>query len=219
DFLSMRSDVEVFVRPASPLTRRLGQILGLLFLLGPVSDLSDSDLAPARLVLIALVLAAFVALWLALLPPLPAIGRRGPHAVMAGLGLLALLAVTTLALGAPQSFAALFVYFVTAAGLLLPFRPALTVVGVTTAGVGIGLWTTGASDSAIAAHTLTILSFGVLMTSFGSHARTIRELQAAREELADLAVNEERLRIARDLPDLLGQSLSVVALKSDLADR
>ena len=57
------------------------------------------------------------------------------------------------------------------------------------------------------------------MTSFGSHARTIRELHAAREELADLAVGEERLRIARDLHDLLGQSLSIVALKSDLADR
>jgi two-component system sensor histidine kinase DesK len=58
-----------------------------------------------------------------------------------------------------------------------------------------------------------------MLTSLGSHARTIRELRAAREELAELAVNEERLRIARDLHDLLGQSLSVVALKSDLADR
>jgi len=215
----MRSDVEVFGRPASPVTRRAGQILGLLFLLGPISDLADNDLAPARLILIALALAAFVALWLALLPPVAALARRGPQAVTAGLGLLALLAVATLALGAPQSFAALFVYFVAAAGLLLPMRPALAVVGATTTGVGIGLWATGASNSAIAAHTLTILSIGVLMTSFGSHARTIRELHAAREELADLAVNEERLRIARDLHDLLGQSLSVVALKSDLADR
>jgi two-component system sensor histidine kinase DesK len=85
--------------------------------------------------------------------------------------------------------------------------------------VGLGLWKTGASGSVTAAHTLTILSIGVLMTSFGSHARTIRELRSAREELADLAVSEERLRIARDLHDLLGQSLSIVALKSDLADR
>src|SRR5262249_29996645 len=63
----------------------------------------------------------------------------------------------------------------------------------------------------------TIVSIGVLMTAFGRIARTNRELHAPREELARLAVSEERLRIARDLHDLLGHSLSVVALKSELA--
>ena len=215
----MRNDLDMWDRRPGPFTRRFGQILGLLFLIGPISDLADKDLAPARLALICLALAAFVGLWLALLPPLPAIARRGAGAVAVGLGLLALLAAATLALGAPQSFVALFVYFVAAVGLLLPVRPALLVTGVTGAVVGIGLWQSGATDSVTVANTLTILSIGTLMASFGSHARTIRELRAAREELADLAVNEERLRIARDLHDLLGQSLSVVALKSDLADR
>src|SRR5262249_20174196 len=151
--------------------------------------------------------------------PVPVLARRGTGAVTAGLGLLALLAVATIALGAPQSFAALFVYLVAAAGLLLPVRPALVVTALTAVGVGIGLLQSGARDSVVAAHARTIRSIGGLMASFGSHARTIRELRAAREELAELAVNEERLRIARDLHDLLGQSLSVVALKSDLADR
>ncbi len=45
------------------------------------------------------------------------------------------------------------------------------------------------------------------------------QLQAAREELARLAVMEERLRIARDLHDLLGHNLSIIALKSELAGR
>jgi two-component system, NarL family, sensor histidine kinase DesK len=215
----MSPDRELWGRTTSPLARRLGQILGLLFLIGPISDLAGADLAPVSLAAIALALAAFVALWLALLPPVPAIARLGPRAVVAGLGLLAILAGATLALGAPQSFAALFVYFVAAVGLLLPVRPALVVVGTTAAAVGIGLWQSGASGSVVAAHTLTILSIGVLLASLGGHARTIRELRAAREELAELAVTEERLRIARDLHDLLGQSLSVVALKSDLADR
>ena len=57
------------------------------------------------------------------------------------------------------------------------------------------------------------------MTAFGRVARANRELQATREELARLAVTEERLRIARDLHDLLGHSLSVIALKSELARR
>jgi two-component system sensor histidine kinase DesK len=45
------------------------------------------------------------------------------------------------------------------------------------------------------------------------------ELRAAREELARNAVAEERLRFARDLHDLLGHSLSLIALKSELAGR
>jgi two-component system sensor histidine kinase DesK len=47
--------------------------------------------------------------------------------------------------------------------------------------------------------------------------RTARELRAARAEVARLAVEAERLRFARDLHDLLGRSLSLIALKSELA--
>jgi two-component system sensor histidine kinase DesK len=46
-----------------------------------------------------------------------------------------------------------------------------------------------------------------------------RQLRQAREEVARLAVAEERLRFARDLHDLLGHSLSVIVLKSELAGR
>ena len=49
--------------------------------------------------------------------------------------------------------------------------------------------------------------------------RVLDELSAARTELAELAVERERLRVARDLHDLLGQSLSAVSLKGDLALR
>jgi two-component system, NarL family, sensor histidine kinase DesK len=45
------------------------------------------------------------------------------------------------------------------------------------------------------------------------------ELEATRTELAELAVGRERLRVSRDLHDLLGQSLSAVSLKGDLALR
>src|SRR6266511_2022283 len=49
--------------------------------------------------------------------------------------------------------------------------------------------------------------------------RMLDELHAARAELAELAVGRERLRVSRDLHDLLGQSLSAVSLKGDLALR
>jgi len=46
-----------------------------------------------------------------------------------------------------------------------------------------------------------------------------QEAHAAREAQARLAVTEERLRFSRDLHDLLGHSLSLIAVKSELAIR
>ncbi|ORT54697.1 histidine kinase, partial [Streptomyces sp. CB03238] len=47
--------------------------------------------------------------------------------------------------------------------------------------------------------------------------RAVWELDAARELQARLAVAEERLRFGRDLHDVMGRNLSVIALKSELA--
>ncbi|MFF2450921.1 sensor histidine kinase [Isoptericola sp. NPDC058082] len=44
-----------------------------------------------------------------------------------------------------------------------------------------------------------------------------RRLIAARQELADLAVARERERIARDMHDVLGHSLTVISVKAELA--
>jgi two-component system, NarL family, sensor histidine kinase DesK len=49
--------------------------------------------------------------------------------------------------------------------------------------------------------------------------RVLDELEATRTELAELAIGRERLRISRDLHDLLGHSLSAISLKGDLATR
>lgn len=47
----------------------------------------------------------------------------------------------------------------------------------------------------------------------------VRRLDGARRTASRLAVAEERLRIARDLHDVIGRDLAVVALKSELAAR
>ncbi|MGW4300977.1 sensor histidine kinase [Streptomyces sp. NPDC004646] len=50
-------------------------------------------------------------------------------------------------------------------------------------------------------------------------SEAVRELRAAREELARQAVEKERMRFSRDLHDLLGHTLSVIVVKSEAARR
>jgi two-component system sensor histidine kinase DesK len=62
-----------------------------------------------------------------------------------------------------------------------------------------------------------IFFLGLMMAFYRRAMILVLELRQARDELARLAVTEERLRFARDLHDLLGHSLSTIALKSQVA--
>jgi two-component system sensor histidine kinase DesK len=66
---------------------------------------------------------------------------------------------------------------------------------------------------------LLIRALGLDMIGAARIGHTFRELYRARRELTRLAVAEERLRMARDLHDVLGHTLSMIALKSELAWR
>ncbi|MFI5492400.1 sensor histidine kinase [Actinoplanes sp. NPDC051859] len=64
--------------------------------------------------------------------------------------------------------------------------------------------------------------YGAVAAAFRMSAwitRLVAELERARQVEARLAVAEERLRFARDMHDIVGRALSVVALKSELAAR
>ena len=60
---------------------------------------------------------------------------------------------------------------------------------------------------------------GFAMVGFRRQIELTRELTRAREAVARMAASEERLRMARDMHDLMGQSLSMITLKSELAGR
>jgi two-component system, NarL family, sensor histidine kinase DesK len=64
---------------------------------------------------------------------------------------------------------------------------------------------------------LPVLLIGVAMIGFRLQIGLMHELAQARDTVAKLAANEERVRLARDMHDLTGQSLSVITLKSELA--
>lgn len=198
---------------------RAGVALGVLFLAGPISDLGNDSLTTTRAVALGIGMALFIAVYMSLLPPARWLSRRGAPAVLGALALLPAIAVVLLVAGAPDSFTALFVYVAAATGMLLPPRLAAVVIALAGVGVGVLGAARGDDDAAIAATVLTVVSIGALMGAFGRVTRVNAELRQTREELATLAVADERLRIARDLHDLLGHSLSVITLKSELASR
>jgi two-component system sensor histidine kinase DesK len=61
---------------------------------------------------------------------------------------------------------------------------------------------------------------GAIVIAFCWSVTNSQQLRVARADMERAAaINEERLRIARDLHDLLGHNLSLIALKSELAQR
>jgi two-component system sensor histidine kinase DesK len=66
---------------------------------------------------------------------------------------------------------------------------------------------------------LLVRGLGLDLAGLARLSEALRELHRARGELARQAVTDERLRLARDLHDLLGHTLSLITLKSELAGR
>lgn len=94
------------------------------------------------------------------------------------------------------------------------------IASVACAGAGVAMasvhhYNSGTTFSAVAIGPLA----GLFAYGAGRRADTLAKLRRTRAELARAAVAEERLRIARDLHDLLGHSLSLIALKAELARR
>jgi two-component system sensor histidine kinase DesK len=64
-----------------------------------------------------------------------------------------------------------------------------------------------------------LVIIGTLNVYFSQHGRGQKKLLRAQEEIEHLAKIAERERIARDLHDVLGHTLSVIVLKSELASK
>jgi two-component system, NarL family, sensor histidine kinase DesK len=175
--------------------------------------------------LIALVgLCLFVPLYLWLMAPHPVSGQarvRSPVRVWLLLTLLTAFALALgLAVGGP--FLWLLVCVSAVAGLLLSLRQAfLAVAGLTFLTLGFSIGLSGGFAQTdwpqVILLVLLVRASGLDLIGLARFSAAIREVHAARRELARLAVVEERLRVARDLHDLLGRNLSVMTLKSELA--
>ncbi|WP_336210721.1 sensor histidine kinase [Nonomuraea sp. LPB2021202275-12-8] len=65
----------------------------------------------------------------------------------------------------------------------------------------------------------TVAAYGLVIYGLTRLSDLAHQVEAARQDLAQMAVLHERLRVARDVHDLLGLGLSAVALKCDLIIR
>ncbi len=188
----------------------------LFYLSAPVTDLVSGGHSPGTRLLGGLGLAAFVAWYLVLVfrtaRPMPV--RR----VLFSLAVLATQAmVLSLALG--REWLVLFVYVAISSGAALPARYARWTVLGTTALLAVTANAVPDGTAYLAGLLIPALMGGFAMVGVRAMIRTTIELREARATVAQLAANEERLRMARDLHDLLGHSLSLITLKSELAGR
>jgi two-component system, NarL family, sensor histidine kinase DesK len=183
---------------------------GLAWLALPTVDFALSDPSAWQVVLVGVGLPAFAYAFLAV-----AVMERPIRDPV--IAMLAISVVLTLA--ADESFALLFVYAASAASVRLAGRASALAVTAITALAAATLALTDPESAFFWAITATVLANGALWFLVGGLLRANADLRDARSELAELAVSQERLRFARDLHDLLGHDLSLIALKAELAGR
>jgi two-component system sensor histidine kinase DesK len=114
---------------------------------------------------------------------------------------------------------ALFIYASAMLGNIEPTKHAVRGVAVVTLIVVVEAWLLQRSIFDAAWPFVFSIIVGAINIHFSQVGRTNARLRLAHDEITHLAKVAERERIARDLHDLLGHTLSLVILKSELASK
>ena len=202
---------------------RTGRIIGIVFtaiwlayLIGPVVDLITQPFSPAQRAVGLTIIAAFCVIYVTLVPNWPS----KPRYAHAGLAALAALAAAACILFGGMGAASLWIFVSSAAGLLVvSHRWAVRVVIAVSACYVLFCYTGHVAMTDFLGNLLPVMFLGLVMIGLRRGVELTMELRRAREEVVQLAASEERLRLARDMHDLTGQSLSMITLKSELAAR
>ncbi|WP_203580793.1 sensor histidine kinase [Microbacterium hibisci] len=194
----------------------LGAGVALLWLIGPSRDvIAQAGSAAAAALGLSLVV-LFAAAFLVSVPLAWTLGERGRIAVCAGLLVLSFALFPWLGWG----IAVFWTYVGVALGMcVLPWQwtwPTILGLGV------VALVTNGMTegwDENVLWVPAIIVSVSLMMASFARTAAAMNQLRRAQTQLEALAVERERGRVARDIHDILGHSLTVVTVKAELAGR
>jgi two-component system sensor histidine kinase DesK len=100
---------------------------------------------------------------------------------------------------------------------LVSTRAAATIIGLSIAAYMFEMWYLGANTESLVSALVPSLTLAIIAIFTAYAHKHQREMRRSQEEITRLATLAERERIGRDLHDLLGHTLSVVALKSELA--
>jgi two-component system sensor histidine kinase DesK len=196
----------------------LWRVVGIIFVAYPIVRIVESPPEPAVTVAVLAATAIFASMLFAL-------ARRAPDdpwrasPIFAAMDIAIMVLAAAVTIRSPEEgWVALFYYASTAASLLLPERRALALV-VAAGLVGAAALGPSNDPASAAIQGLSVSVIGITVFAMAALRRSNASLHAARQELAMRAVADERDRIARDLHDLLGHSLSLIAIKSELAGR
>ncbi|MER7704929.1 histidine kinase [Kitasatospora sp. NPDC097605] len=192
-------------------------LLWMIYLAYPVGNLLHGGHGTGARVLGWTCLAAFVGGYVLLVVFRSLAGMRPRACRVIVATMVALAVASAFVLG--DAFLTLFIYASVCVAIITPARYALrALLAMAALTAGVGLLTHADIDN-VWTFTLSAFLSGAAMTGLQRLVATMRELREARAAVAHLAASEERLRLARDLHDLLGHSLSLITLKSELAGR
>ena len=187
-------------------------IFWLVFLYQPALGFALHSRSPLGWAAFTMVMAAFVVLYFWVLAERAAHGRRG----MIGTVVAFAYAVALLPIVGPYTLS-FIVYGASFAGFQgRRWFTLLTVVVAVALTIGLH-YAAGMDWPSVITVSFLSVSIGVGNSYLFNWRQATRRLQAAQLEVARVARIAERERIARDLHDLLGHTLSVIVLKSELA--
>ncbi|MGH2858142.1 MAG: sensor histidine kinase, partial [Solirubrobacteraceae bacterium] len=219
-----RSLIDAVSRGQGPLDDRprpfrwLALLIWGAFIVFPIVDAATSQVSGLRYWFGVAGAVAFAFGYAALVALLFHPARSMERIVLSGLLLALALALTVFD---RSGLGYLFTYVAACGAAALPSAWRFQSVLLCT-GLAVGcILLVGASDAGSAAigYGSSTVGVGLLMVLLTDLRERNTELTHARAELARVAVAHERERFARDLHDLLGHSLSVIAIKAELAGR
>ena len=189
----------------------------LVYLISPVSDLFGHRHSALWTAGGLAITAAFCVIYAPLVTRTS--GQRPAAALRGLIAIIVLAGLACVIYG--SAWTSLWIYVAVSAGTVLPSVTSRrwTMLGILGVGILYSAFSLISHDGWVdyLVVLLPVLLIGYAMLGLRMQIELMHQLRRARETVASLAASEERLRLARDMHDLTGQSLSMITLKAELA--